>query len=128
VEQFMNKHPVAAPPSISIRELVEEYIYRYHFKMFPVTEGDKLLGCITTRTVKKIPREEWDRKIVSDQIDTCSSENTIAPGIGALQAIALMGRTKNSRLMVVAGDHLVGIISLKDILGNLPLKMELGDE
>ncbi len=128
VARFMNTRPVTAPPSISIRELVEEYIYRYHFKMFPVTEGDKLLGCITTRRVKEIPREEWDRKIVSDQIDRCSSENTIAPDIGALQALSLMGRTKNSRLMVVAGDRLVGIISLKDILGYLSLKIELGDK
>lgn len=128
VERFMNKRPVTAPASISIRELVEEYIYRYHFKMFPVTEGDKLLGCVTTRKVKEIPREEWDRKIVSDQIDRCSSENTIALDMGALQALTLMSRTKNSRLMVVAGDRLVGIISLKDILGYLSLKMELGDE
>jgi len=128
VERFMNKRPVTAPASISIRELVEEYIYRYHFKMFPITEGDKLLGCITTRKVKEIPREEWDRKIVSGQIDRCSSENTIALGMGALQALTLMSRTKNSRLMVVAGDRLVGIISLKDILGYLSLKMELGDE
>jgi len=128
VERFMNNRPVTAPPSISIRELVEEYIYRYHFKMFPVTEGDKLMGCITTRRVKEIPRQEWDRKTVSDQIDRCSSENTIAPGVGALQALTLMSRTKNSRLMVVVGDRLVGIISLKDILGYLSLKSELGDE
>ncbi|HUI44450.1 MAG TPA: site-2 protease family protein [Nitrospirota bacterium] len=128
VERFMNARPVTAPPSISIRELVEGYIYRYHFKMFPVTEGDKLLGCITTRRIKEIPREDWDRQIVSDRIDKCSSENTIAPDVGALQALSLMSRTKNSRLMVVSGDRLVGIISLKDILGYLSLKMELGDE
>ena len=128
VERFMNNRPVIAPPSISIKELVEDYIYRYHFKMFPVAENDKLLGCITTRRVKEIPRREWDRTMVGDQIDQCSGENTIAPGVGALQALSLMGRTKNSRLMVVAGDRLVGIISLKDILGYLSLKMELGEE
>ncbi len=128
VAHFMNTRPVTAPPSISIKELVEEYIYRYHFKMFPVMEGEKLLGCITTRRVREIPREEWDRQSVGDQIDKCSSENTISPDVGALQALSHMNRTKNSRLMVVANGQLVGIISLKDILGYLSLKMELGDK
>jgi Zn-dependent protease len=128
VERFMNPQPVTAPPSISIRELVEAYIYRYHFKMFPVKEDDKLLGCITTRRVKEIPREEWDRRTVGERIDCCSGENSVGPGVGALQALSLMGKTGNSRLMVVKDDRLVGIISLKDIMGYLSLKMELGEE
>jgi Zn-dependent protease/predicted transcriptional regulator len=128
VAHFMNTRPVTAPSSISIRELVEEYIYRYHFKMFPVMEGEKLLGCITTRRIREIPRGEWDQKIVSDLIDRCSSENSITSETGALQAFLHMNRTKNSRLMVVKNGRLVGIISLKDILGYLALKMELGDK
>jgi Zn-dependent protease/predicted transcriptional regulator len=128
VAHFMNTRPVTAPSSISIRELVEEYIYRYHFKMFPVMEGEKLLGCITTRRIREIPRGEWDQKIVSDLIDRCSSENSITSETGALQAFLHMNRTKNSRLMVVENGRLVGIISLKDILGYLALKMELGDK
>ncbi len=125
VARFMNPQPVTAPASLSIRELVESYIYRYHFKMFPVMEGDKLLGCITTRRVREIPPEEWDRRTVGEQMDRCSDENTIGPGIGALQALSRMGRTRNSRLMVVQGERLVGIISLKDIMGYLSAKMEL---
>jgi Zn-dependent protease len=128
VGRFMNPRPVTAPPSITIRDLVENYIYRYHFKMFPVTEDGRLLGCITTRSVKEIPQDEWERRTVGESLDQCSSENTIDPGIGALNALSLMGRTKNSRLMVVEGGRLVGIISLKDIMGYLSLKMELGEK
>ncbi|MGE5173402.1 MAG: M50 family metallopeptidase [Betaproteobacteria bacterium] len=128
VERFMNPRPVTAPASISIRKLVEDYIYLYHFKMFPVMEDNMLVGCITTRRVKEIPQEEWDQRTVGERMDRCSGENTIAPGVGALQALSLMGSTKNSRLMVVEGGRLVGIISLKDIMGYLSLKMELGKE
>jgi Zn-dependent protease/predicted transcriptional regulator len=128
VERFMNPQPMTAPPSISIRELVEAYIFRHAFKMFPVVENDKLLGCITTRRVKEIPREEWDRWTVGEKLDQCSDKNTIDPGAGALQALSLMGKTGNSRLMVVKDNRLVGIISLKDIMGYLSAKMELGEE
>jgi membrane-associated protease RseP (regulator of RpoE activity) len=128
VEHFMNPLPVTVQPTVSIRELVENYIYRYHHKMFPVTDGGRLLGCITTRKVKEIPQEEWDRLTVGEKIDQCSGENTIDPAVRALDALSHMSRTKNSRLMVVKGGLLVGIISLKDIMGYLSLKMELGEK
>ncbi len=127
VEHFMNPRPVTVLPTISIKELVEHYIYRYHYKMFPVTEGGRLLGCITTRRVKDIPQEEWGRQTVGERIDPCSEENTVDPGVEALDALSRMGRTKKSRLMVVEDGRLVGIISLKDIMGYLSLKMELGE-
>jgi len=38
-----------------------------------------------------------------------------------------MSRTGNSRLLVVERDNLVGIITLKDMLKYLSLKMELKD-
>ena len=128
VERFMNPRPVTVPPSISIRELVEAYIYRYYFSMFPVTDNDKLLGCITTGRVKEIPQEEWARWTVGERLDRCSDDNTISPGAGAMQALSLMRKTGNSRLMVVQDGRLAGIISLKDIMGYLSAKMELGDE
>jgi Zn-dependent protease len=128
VARFMTREPVTAPPSISIRELVEDYVYRYHFKMFPVTEGGRILGCVTTRQVKDIPREEWDRRTVGEAASACSAENTVGPGTDALKALALMNRTGNSRLMVAEDGRLVGIISLKDIMGYLSLKMDLGEE
>jgi signal-transduction protein with cAMP-binding, CBS, and nucleotidyltransferase domain len=57
----------------------------------------------------------------------CSPENTIEPQADAMKAISIMNRTGNSRLMVVEGGHLVGIIALKDLLELLSLKVELED-
>ncbi len=128
VERFMNPQPMTVSPTISIRELVEHYIYHYHYKMFPVAEGETLLGCITTRKVKDIPQDEWDQRVVGDNTERCSSENTIEPGLAALKALSLMARTKNSRFMVAKGGRLVGIITLKDIMGYLSLQMELGEK
>jgi signal-transduction protein with cAMP-binding, CBS, and nucleotidyltransferase domain len=44
-----------------------------------------------------------------------------------MRAFSIMGRTGKSRLMVVDNNQLVGIISLKDIMGYLSAKMELGN-
>jgi Zn-dependent protease/CBS domain-containing protein len=125
LKRFMKTDPVTVPDSITVDQLVEDYIYRYHFKMFPVVNSNKLIGCITTRQVKEIPREDWSRKTVGEVADRCSSENTIEPDADAIQAISAMRRNNASRLMVVENDQLVGIIALKDMLEFLSLKVEL---
>ncbi len=129
VSRFMRKDPVTVPPTLTLHELIEDFIYRHHYKMFPVvTDSDKLAGCITTKEVKEIPKEEWKSKKVADIVVPCSAENTIPPETDAVKALSLMNRTGSSRLMVVDGDRLAGIVSLKDMLKFLSLKIELGEE
>ena len=128
VRRFMQKNPVTVGPSTSLEHLVEDYIYQYHFKMFPVTEDtDKLIGCITTKQVKEIPREAWRTKTVVEVAAPCSAENTIEPGADSVQALALMRKYNSSRLLVAEAGHLVGIITLKDLMKFLALKVELNE-
>ena len=128
IQRFMESNPVTVPPSISIDQLVENYIYKYHFKMFPVVKDEKLVGCVTTRDVKEIPQEEWKQHTVEEISKSCSSGNTIAPDADATEALSTMHRTGNSRLMVTEDNRLVGIIALKDLLEFLSLKFDLETE
>jgi hypothetical protein len=64
VHRFMESSPVTVSPSTSVGGLVEDYIYKYHFKMFPVVDGERLLGCVSTREVKEVPREEWNQRTI----------------------------------------------------------------
>jgi Zn-dependent protease/predicted transcriptional regulator len=125
VSRFMRSDPITVPPSITVQQLVEDYIYKYHFKMFPVVDSDKLIGCITTKEVKGIPREEWSQKIIGELAAECSPQNTIEPRTDAIKALSIMNQTGASRLMVTQGNRLVGIITLKDLLNFLSLKVEL---
>jgi Zn-dependent protease/predicted transcriptional regulator len=129
VARFMQTNPVTVPPWVTIHELVNDYFYRYHYKMFPVTTDGTLAGCITSKQIKMIPREEWDLRRVEDILAPCSIENVISPDTDAMKALSVMNRTGNSRLMVVEGDHLLGVVTLKDMLKFLDLKLDLeGDQ
>ena len=55
----------------------------------------------------------------------CSDENTISPRADAVEALSAMRRNGSSRMMVVDKGKLVGIISLKDMVKWLSLKMDL---
>ncbi len=128
VTRFMNSDPITVQRSISIEDLVENYVYRHHFKMFPVLDDDRLVGCVTTRQIRQVPREEWARQSVGVLASACNGENSVAPDTDAMDALSQMMRTNNSRLMVVEGGALVGVISLKDLMTFLRLKLEIEDE
>jgi len=126
VHRFMRTDPVTVPPSTTVETLVEDYIYRHHFKLFPVVEdGNRVHGCVTMKRVKEIPREAWGRKTAGEIAVDCSLDNTVDLKADAVEALSLMNRTGSSRLMVTDGNRLVGIISLKDLLKFLELKVEL---
>ena len=106
---------------------MDAYVYRYHHKLFPVVDDGRLLGCVTTRQVKSLPREEWVRRQVGSLVEPCGPDNTIRPDADALAAIALMQHSGQPRLMVVESGRLVGIVTLADLLQFFALKLELGD-
>lgn len=128
ISHFMKTDPITVPPSISVRDLVDDYFYRYHYKMFPVASNGNLNGCINSRQVKEIPREDWERLSVEDVLAPCSVDTTISPDTDALKALSIMNRTGNSRLLVVEGEHLLGVVTLKDMLQFLNLKIDLEGE
>jgi Zn-dependent protease/CBS domain-containing protein len=127
VRRFMNPEPLSVPPTLDLRAFVEDYVYRHHRKAFPVVNEGKLEGVITTRDVAALARAEWDRHTVGEVMRHDMDGIRIAPETDAMQALAQMQRTGSSRLLVTEGDQLRGIVSLKDLLRFLSLKMELED-
>ena len=125
VERFMQTDVVAVPRAISVAELVEDYIYKHQYKLFPVVDDKRLVGCVTTVQIKELPQSEWARQSVGAVAEPCSENNTIGPSADATDALARMSRSGLSRLMVVDQGLLVGIITLKDLLKFLALKVEL---
>lgn len=126
VRKFMTSALVTVPPSISIAQLVDDYVYRYHFKMFPVVEGNRLLGCITTRDVASLPQHQWQQYTVTSLTQNSSAENTVSPDAKAVDVLSTMTKPgAASRLMVVENERLLGIISLTDLKEFITLKLEL---
>ncbi len=125
VRRFMTDAPVSVPPDISVHDLVEDYFYGYHHDLFPVAEDHRVIGYVTTREVKQVPRADWGQYQVRQIMETALSEVAIAPEADAVQALSRMRQSGASRLIVIDHGRLVGIIALKDLLEFLGLKMDL---
>jgi Zn-dependent protease/CBS domain-containing protein len=125
VRRFMTADPVPVEHDTTIRTWVEEVVYRRHHKMYPVTRDGSLEGCVTTRDLEAVPLEEWESRAVGSLASPCSAENAIDADAPALEALQVMVRTGNSRLMVLDGGALAGVIALKDLLQFVSLKFQL---
>tara|TARA_B100001939_G_scaffold343387_1_gene356012 strand:- start:21512 stop:22648 length:1137 start_codon:yes stop_codon:yes gene_type:complete len=125
IARFMTRNVVAAPPHISLHELIEDYIYAYHYDMFPVVEQGRLIGYVTARDLKETPRELWGQTTVRAISRPLDDGTTIEAQEDALKALAQMRKTGNSRLLVTDRGRLVGIVVLKDLLEFLTLKIDL---
>jgi Zn-dependent protease/predicted transcriptional regulator len=124
VEKFMKESPVTVPAETNLADLVEQYLYKYHYKMLPVMKNGSLIGCIHSKKIKDIPREQWPDKTVEDVAESCGDDNAISPGTDSVEALSLMNKSGNSRLIITQNGQLKGIVTLKDMLKFLSMKLD----
>jgi CBS domain-containing protein len=125
IRRFMTPNPETVSSDLPIDRLVEEHFYRSLHEMYPVMEDTRLIGCVHSKQVAGIPRDQWTQLTVRDILTPCSAENTIAGDINALAALSIMNRTGATRMLVLDGDRLAGVVTLKDLLKLLALKLNL---
>jgi len=125
VTKFMKREVVTVEPDMTVEDMVDKVIYKYHHNMYPVVSGERLIGCVTVKNVRSIPRVNWPVKTVRDITQQCGETNTVSPQMDAMAALGKMNQLQVSRLMVVDEGRLAGIISLRDMLKFLSMKTEL---
>jgi Zn-dependent protease len=128
VLQVMNPEPIAVPPDVSIAAFIEDFVYRYHHRSFPVARRGVLAGAVGTEQAAKIDRSAWPTTPVERIAVPCKAEDVVGPQADALGALAQMRRSGRSRLWVVEQGRLVGVLSLRDMLELLAAKIELEGE
>lgn len=126
VADFMAGNPITVSPEMTIQELVENYIYKHHHKLYPVKEGVTLIGLVEFKDIKGIDSKNWQNTVVGSVMQPLNKNNSIPPTLDAMEALARMQKNKRSRVLVVSKERdLLGILTLKDMLDYFTMKKEL---
>lgn len=128
VRRIMNQEPITVPSSTRVQSFVDDYLYRYFHRMFPVVDDGRLLGCVSMSDVKELDRAGWSTATVADIMQPLSPENTIEPDTDAIQALKLLSADRARRLMVVRDKKLLGVLTLKDLMMFITLRLDLEGE
>lgn len=93
--------------------------------MFSVVDANqKILGHISTRELKSVPRDRWLQTSVQSVMQPYNPQTVVSPGTNSTQALAMMRRLQISHLLVVQNGRLVGVLALKDLLDFVSAKLE----
>ena len=109
----------------NLRTLVEEHLLRTGNRCFVVEEQGRIVGLITPREIKAIPRNRWPYTTVDGVMRPLDQLQTVKPETSAAEALETMARGDVNLLPVVQGGHLMGIISHSHILQVLQTRAEL---
>jgi CBS domain-containing protein len=84
-----------------------------------VCESGRLIGIFTERDVLGLAGDGTDLDQI--RIDDVMTRDplTVDVGVAVLDAARLMGERRIRHLPVVEGDHLLGMVGIRDVLGSL---------
>jgi CBS domain-containing protein len=84
-----------------------------------VCEGGALVGIFTERDVLGLVGENTDLDDVRVGDVMTREPITVQADVGVLDAAQLMGERRIRHLPVVQGEHLLGMVGIRDVLGSL---------
>ncbi|MFQ5524229.1 MAG: site-2 protease family protein [Acidimicrobiia bacterium] len=122
---LMSPNLVTIPWDATIRQAVDDYFLRYDHSAFPVV-GQDLPGLLTLRAVRQIPKDQWDMREVWSAATGLDEACTVAPDTPMDQVMEKLRQQEQDRVLVVDRNHLLGIITPRDILRWVRRSEELG--
>jgi Zn-dependent protease len=102
---------VTVPPTLSIRELVDDYLLAHGHRAFPVVEGSRVRGLVSVSEVKGVPPEKRGEVTVRDCMIPLTDEIRVEPDLALTEAMKRLSRAPGRRLLVMRGDELVGMLT-----------------
>jgi Zn-dependent protease/CBS domain-containing protein len=127
VNELMSQGVITVQPSLRIDRLVEDFYLTHKHISYPVTEGGKIIGLITLKQVKEVPRDQWPEKTVQEVMIPVQKKLMLDPEGDAVEALQKMIRSGEGRLPVVQDGKVVGMITRRDILNLLEIKTDLAE-
>jgi Zn-dependent protease len=126
IARIMTRVPISVTPEVSIAAFINDFVYRHHHRMFPVTREGTLVGCVGIEQAATVDRAAWPVTAVGQIMVACGVDEIIGPDADALVALAQMRRAGRTRLWVVQQGRLIGVLSLRDMLDLLSVRLALG--
>lgn len=116
VSELMQQQLVLVQGSLTLREFAATLSEHTHHEIYPVFDGDHLLGAISLWRLNQINPDKWDTTFVADITDP--HVHKVGPETDVTEALRLLlsNRAQPVLLVVTADQKILGIVTKTDIL------------
>jgi CBS domain-containing protein len=117
--------PTAVDISTTISEFVNEYVFHYHQRVFPVLENGRFAGMVDARAIKGVPSSDWPVTRIGGFLSNPSTYRILAPDVEASEALGVLMSEKCSEAPIVRDGVLLGMLTREDLFRLVSLKRDL---
>ncbi len=122
VGDVMTTDIVALEAALTLDEAVDNYFLRFGYGGFPVLRGGRLVGMLSLKELKAIPRERWGTLTVGEVMVPHSLQAEVHPGEPITTAMERMFQDDRRRLVVMDGEKVLGLVTRSGIARFLDLR------
>ncbi len=125
VRDAMVEAVATIPGSGSVAEAAREFFGRTGYGSYPVMRGDAVVGLLCLKDVLRLSPEERETTSVQRAMRPLTDALVTEPDTPLPTAIAAMAQAGTPRLLVMHGDHLVGLLTMNGVIRRLKVREEL---
>jgi len=116
---------VSVNTSMTISQLVNDYVFHYHYRVFPVLELNRFIGMIDVRSIKGVPPNDWPTTKIGGYLSDPSTYCVLAPDVDATDALRVLMSQNCSKAVIVQNGTLLGILTRSDLFKLISLKRDI---
>jgi CIC family chloride channel protein len=116
VRDVIQRRVISVQAESTIREFVASVAAHHRHTIFPMYEGDKVVGTISVSDQSRVPPEDWDKITVGELADR--SAIRVMEDCDLSEALRLLVRERGAQMLLVTdtAGALQGIVTKTDIL------------
>jgi hypothetical protein len=110
VARVMNTNPVAVESGLPIQGFIDDNVYPYHRRWFPVVDDGMVVGSVATPQAVSIDWASWPTVPASRIMSPISADDVISPEASAFAALTQMRRPEpadGARQWSIAGHRIL---------------------
>ncbi|MBI4481337.1 MAG: site-2 protease family protein [Acidobacteria bacterium] len=113
------------PGTISLADLVENYLLRQGARCSMVMDGDRFRGLVTLHEITQVPKDEWALTPIQAVMVPEQQMVKVSPDTDIDVVLQVMNEENVSQIPVVENGKLLGIIGRDRLLGLVQIHLQL---
>jgi CBS domain-containing protein len=116
---------VAVEKSMLVSDFINDYVFHYHDRAFPVIENGRFAGMIDLRSIKRIAVNEWPLVRIGGYMADPSTYFILEPDVEASEALRLLVSGNRTCAPIVHDGVLLGMLTRDDLFKLISVKRDL---